>query len=145
MTARYRVWCLSWEEEEEHGDDVGYNFTAEMKSTWVDAPSDDAVPATPRELPPFMIAKHAAISAFERQYLAHVLILADGSITRASEITGVDRANLRRLLIRNGLRPPGTKTVRGVKKLRVRTRGRKSREREPEVSGHARASMEESD
>lgn len=80
----------------------------------------DAV--SPQKLPTFKVAKQTAISAFERQYFADVLVASGGSITIASKITGVDRANLRRLLIRNGLRPPGERTV---KKAGSRPRRRK--------------------
>jgi DNA-binding protein Fis len=70
----------------------------------------------------FKVAKQIAIEIFERYYFSQVLIQTKGSITIASEITGVDRANLRRALIRNNLRLPGEKTVKGLRRVSSRAR-----------------------
>ncbi len=48
---------------------------------------------------------HMAQSA--REYLAHVLVVADGNITRAARLAGRNRTDFHRLLVRYGLRQVG--------------------------------------
>jgi two-component system response regulator HydG len=54
-------------------------------------------------LPPWAEAKDAAVAVFERDYLMRVLRAAAGNLTEAGRRAGVDRSNLRRLLVKNGL------------------------------------------
>lgn len=54
---------------------------------------------------PFTEAKDAAVVAFERTYLVQLLKACGGNLTEAGRRAGIDRSNLRRLLVRNGLRP----------------------------------------
>lgn len=44
-----------------------------------------------------------ALDAFQRAYLEHSMREAQGGISEASRRTGIDRANLRRMLRRHGL------------------------------------------
>jgi DNA-binding protein Fis len=63
-------------------------------------------------------AKHLAIIAFERDYLARVMVLSKGSVSKAARVAGVDRTNFRRLLQRIDLRPrlsKGQKTKLALK------------------------------
>jgi two-component system response regulator HydG len=46
-----------------------------------------------------------ALAAFQRAYLAHVLKSSEGNIAEAARRSGIDRANLRRMLRRHGLLP----------------------------------------
>jgi|GEM_PF-391051 len=48
-------------------------------------------------------AKRRAIGSFERQYLAQQLRLANGNISRAAELAGLDRSNFRRLCRSHGV------------------------------------------
>jgi len=54
---------------------------------------------------PYMEAKRAAEAAFEVAYLSRLMTLANGKVTDAARLAGVDRTNFRRMLQRNGLRP----------------------------------------
>ncbi|MBM4387384.1 MAG: sigma-54-dependent Fis family transcriptional regulator [Deltaproteobacteria bacterium] len=47
---------------------------------------------------PFKSAKRAAVEGFEKRYLNNILNLSQGNITRASQIAGLDRSNLKKLL-----------------------------------------------
>jgi two-component system response regulator HydG len=52
---------------------------------------------------PWAEAKDAAVLAFEREYLMQLMRASSGNLTEAGRRAGVDRSNLRRLLVRNGL------------------------------------------
>ena len=56
-------------------------------------------------LPPWADAKDAAVALFERDYLVRLLRASAGNLTEAGRRAGVDRSNLRRLLVKNGLSP----------------------------------------
>lgn len=53
---------------------------------------------------PYGKAREMAIQAFERRYVARLLRRADGNLAQASRLARLDRSNLRRLLMRLGLR-----------------------------------------
>lgn len=71
-------------------------------------PSESNNEPVPTELP-FKKAKRVAIEAFEREYLTRVLMANNNSITHAALAAEVEYANFRKLLVRNGLRPGGTR------------------------------------
>jgi two-component system, NtrC family, response regulator HydG len=54
---------------------------------------------------PFSEARRAVIERFERGYLEDVLKRAEGNMAEAARLAGVDRSNLRRLLVRYRLDP----------------------------------------
>jgi two-component system, NtrC family, response regulator AtoC len=56
-----------------------------------------------QKLPHMTAAKRNAISAFEQEYLRRVMKRANGTVTEAARIAGLDRANFRRLLRANGI------------------------------------------
>ena len=58
----------------------------------------------------FAEAKRRAEAAFERDYLSGLMARANGKVSAAARLAGVDRPNFRRLLQRNGLRSKGVKT-----------------------------------
>jgi len=75
--------------------------------------ASDAVPDVPAAPPengapdlkvPFRLAKDAAITSFERRYLKALLEAANGNISQAARIAGLERMYLHRLLQRHGLR-----------------------------------------
>lgn len=68
------------------------------------------------EILPFIKAKQMAAAAFVREYFSRLFTLANGSVTDAARMAGLDRANLRKILIRNGLRMPGRNTREFAKK-----------------------------
>lgn len=53
---------------------------------------------------PLTEAKRLSSAQFERCYLASVLERANGSVSEAARIAGLDRTNFRRLLHRHGIR-----------------------------------------
>ena len=53
---------------------------------------------------PLFEAKRLVAADFERRYLIRVMQRANGSVSRASGLTGIDRTNFRRMLQRHGLR-----------------------------------------
>ena len=53
---------------------------------------------------PLTEAKRLSGAQFERCYLASVLERANGSVSEAARIAGLDRTNFRRLLHRHGIR-----------------------------------------
>lgn len=53
---------------------------------------------------PYMEAKRRAEVAFEVAYLSRLMTIANGKVTDAARLAGVDRTNFRRMLQRNGLR-----------------------------------------
>jgi len=57
---------------------------------------------------PFKIAKDAAVDAFERQYLSSLLAAAQGNMSKAARMAGMDRMYLHRLVQKHGLRGGGT-------------------------------------
>lgn len=59
---------------------------------------------------PFTEAKRLAEAAWERDYLSRLMVLENGSVTKAAKRAGVDRRNFRTLLQRNGLRPRGVQS-----------------------------------
>ena len=63
---------------------------------------------------PLTEAKRLATAAFERNYLAHAMEIAHGSVVDAAFLARVDRSNFRRLLQRHGLvsMPPRPKLRR---------------------------------
>jgi transcriptional regulator with PAS, ATPase and Fis domain len=67
------------------------------------APSTEADPFAPFFEQDYKLAREQLVSEFERKYLARVLQLADGSLTRAAAIARVDRTTLYRLMQRRNL------------------------------------------
>ena len=61
------------------------------------------VMASQKETVPFADAKKQAMEGFERRYLLDVLQRADGNISQASRLAGLDRSNFRRMLKRHDL------------------------------------------
>ena len=57
---------------------------------------------------PFKIAKDAAVDSFERQYLSSLLAAAQGNMSKAARMAGMDRMYLHRLVQKHGLRGGGT-------------------------------------
>ncbi|MDP3542251.1 MAG: sigma-54 dependent transcriptional regulator [Elusimicrobiota bacterium] len=58
-----------------------------------------------KDLPAFREAKQLVLESFEKDYLRRLLKQADGNITRAAEIAGMDRKNLYDLLKKHDLAP----------------------------------------
>lgn len=58
-----------------------------------------------KDLPAFREAKQSVLESFETDYLRRLLKQADGNITRAAEIAGMDRKNLYDLLKKHDLAP----------------------------------------
>lgn len=56
------------------------------------------------EVPSFNAAKRHAIQAFERDYLASVLVRCSGNVTRAARCAGKERRAFQRLLDKHGLK-----------------------------------------
>jgi hypothetical protein len=75
---------------------------------------------------PLTEAKRIAAAAYERQYLAHAMESAKGSVVDAARIARVDRSNFRRLLQRHGLAEVPQPTSR-----RRRTKAAKKPARKP--------------
>ena len=55
---------------------------------------------------PYMTAKSAAVSAFEKVYLTDILSRAEGNIAAAARMADLDRSNFRRLLVKYGIKLP---------------------------------------
>lgn len=55
---------------------------------------------------PLTDAKRRSAAEFERCYLSSVLSQANGSVSEAARIAGLDRTNFRRLLHRYGIQRP---------------------------------------
>lgn len=53
---------------------------------------------------PYGKARELVIQSFERRYVARLLRRADGNLAQASRLAHLDRSNLRRILVRLGLR-----------------------------------------
>lgn len=53
---------------------------------------------------PLTEAKRQSASEFERCYLVNLMQRANGSVSEAARLAGLDRTNFRRLLTRHGLR-----------------------------------------
>jgi transcriptional regulator with GAF, ATPase, and Fis domain len=53
---------------------------------------------------PFKIAKDAAVDSFERAYLSSLLTAAQGNMSKAARMAGMDRMYLHRLVQKHGLR-----------------------------------------
>jgi ActR/RegA family two-component response regulator len=72
------------------------------------AVGDVAAPGTEGDVDwtdiPYGKARELAIQTFERRYVARLLRKADGNLAQASRLARLDRSNLRRLLMRLGLR-----------------------------------------
>ncbi len=51
----------------------------------------------------FALAKETAVEAFEHRYLQDVMARANGSVSEAARLAGLDRSNFRRLLRRHGI------------------------------------------
>jgi DNA-binding NtrC family response regulator len=64
---------------------------------------------------PFGDARRAVIARFEQEYLADVLRRAGGNVAEAARLSGMDRSNLRRLLVRYRIDP----TAPGVERKRA--------------------------
>jgi len=67
-----------------------------------EADDDSAAPAGLKEKP-FQEARRLMIDAFERDYLAHHLHLAEGNMSAAARSAEMDRSYFRRLALRHGL------------------------------------------
>jgi DNA-binding NtrC family response regulator len=53
----------------------------------------------------FAEARTAALARFERDYVVEALAATGGNVTQAARLAGLDRANFRRILRRNGVGP----------------------------------------
>ncbi len=70
------------------------------------------------ERKPYSSARREVIATFERRYLSELLRSTHGNLSEAARSSGIDRANLRRMLKAHGLYdgnapPPGRATARG--------------------------------
>jgi two-component system response regulator HydG len=54
---------------------------------------------------PYAVAREAAVGAFEREYVLTLLRATRGNLAEAARRAGVDRSNLRRVMVRNGISP----------------------------------------
>ena len=77
-------------------DDLPNRLTAKLKKQ---APAPDS-----RD---FKSMKKQVLENFEREYLAEVLAEAKGNISKASDISGINRVNFYKLLRRHELDPAG--------------------------------------
>jgi DNA-binding NtrC family response regulator len=68
-----------------------------------EAPLLPPPPPVPRPDTTFAKAKLFAVSEFERHYVAQMLERASGNVTEAARRAGLDKANFRRLMRRNGV------------------------------------------
>ena len=71
--------------------------------------SDSGDPSDEGELTPLTEAKRRASAAFEKRYLMRVMEKANGSVSEAARLSGLDRTNFRRLLQRHGIDPAAFK------------------------------------
>jgi DNA-binding NtrC family response regulator len=69
------------------------------------APAPPASPASALADRPFHEAKDEVVARFERDYLGDLLRRADGNISQAARLAGLERKYLYKLLDRAGLRP----------------------------------------
>jgi DNA-binding NtrC family response regulator len=57
------------------------------------------------QFPPLTEAKRRATAQFEKAYLEKVMLRANGSVSEAARLSGLDRTNFRRLLQRHAIDP----------------------------------------
>jgi DNA-binding NtrC family response regulator len=69
----------------------------------IDLGSDNTLPAAPERLGTFRDEKKRVVSEFERDYLRRALERADGNMSEAARIAGIDRKNFWVLARRHGL------------------------------------------
>jgi DNA-binding NtrC family response regulator len=77
---------------------------AEIALALADKPACSGIDATGITSTPLTEAKRRSAAEFERCYLSSVLSRANGSVSEAARIAGIDRTNFRRLLHRYGVR-----------------------------------------
>jgi transcriptional regulator with GAF, ATPase, and Fis domain len=75
--------------------DIATHLAAKSTCAGIDAHGITATPLTE--------AKHRSAAEFERCYLSRVIVQANGSVSEAARIAGLDRTNFRRLLHRYGI------------------------------------------
>jgi two-component system response regulator AtoC len=80
--------------------------TTRASSPLIAAPTDGA------QLLPLTEAKRQVSTTFERAYLLHVLERAQGSMSEAARLAGIDRTNLRRLLKRHQIETSSYRRLR---------------------------------
>jgi DNA-binding NtrC family response regulator len=71
------------------------------------ASASSGTPEIPDFSIPFRVAKESAIDTFERHYLATLLDAAQGNMSKAARMVGMDRMYLHRLVQKHGLRGTG--------------------------------------
>jgi len=77
---------------------------AEIAEALTGKPACAGIDASGITTVPLTDAKRRSAAEFERCYLASVFARANGSVSEAARIAGLDRTNFRRLLHRYGIR-----------------------------------------
>lgn len=63
------------------------------------------------KVPAFHAAKREAVDVFEKAYFEQLLAVADGNMSEAARLAGIDRTTLYRLMERHGLQKPVSTTA----------------------------------
>ncbi len=82
---------------------------AELPAALAESDAAGAPPPMPEVLSglPYTQAKQSALNTFEKRYLGALMRKAQGNLSEAARLAGMDRSNFRRLLKANGIDPTG--------------------------------------
>lgn len=83
----------------------------ELEGATARGPAASGGALTQEALQPFSQAKQAAVIAFERWYMEHVLARSQGNIAVAARMSGLDKSNFRRILRRHGVDLPAIRAA----------------------------------